>query len=87
MPLGAGRRVDPDEDDVDGLLERGVTNPLFLLELIRAGSQEGAATPDSIEALVTARIDMLSAADRLLLREAAVLGSIVDAEPALGGDR
>ncbi len=69
----------PDEDDVDVLLERGVTNPLFLLELIRAGLQEGAATPDSIEALVTARIDMLSAADRLLLREASVLGSIVDA--------
>ena len=67
-----------DEDEVDGLLERGVTNPLFLLELIRAGLQEGAATPDSIEALVTARIDLLNAADRLLLREAAVLGSIVD---------
>jgi class 3 adenylate cyclase/tetratricopeptide (TPR) repeat protein len=67
-----------DEDEVDGLVARGVTNPLFLLELIRAGFAEGAPTPDSIESLVTARIDLLSASDRLLLREAAVLGSIVD---------
>lgn len=67
-----------DEDQVDGLLERGVTNPLFLLELIRAGLRKGAATPDSIESLVTARIDTLNAADRLLLREASVLGSMVD---------
>jgi class 3 adenylate cyclase/tetratricopeptide (TPR) repeat protein len=67
-----------DEDQVDSLVERGVTNPLFLLELIRSGLGEGAATPDSIEALVTARIDTLGAADRLLLREAAVLGTLVD---------
>jgi class 3 adenylate cyclase/tetratricopeptide (TPR) repeat protein len=67
-----------DEDQVESLVERGVTNPLFLLELVRAGIQEGAATPGSIEALVTARIDTLSAPDRLLLREAAVLGSLVD---------
>jgi class 3 adenylate cyclase/tetratricopeptide (TPR) repeat protein len=67
-----------DEDDVDDLVARGVTNPLFLLELIRSGVREGAATPDSIEALVTARIDTLSAADRLLLREASILGSLVD---------
>jgi class 3 adenylate cyclase/tetratricopeptide (TPR) repeat protein len=68
-----------DEDQVRDLLDRGVTNPLFLLELIRAGVTEGTATPDSIEALVTARIDNLGAADRLLLREASVLGSVVDA--------
>jgi class 3 adenylate cyclase/tetratricopeptide (TPR) repeat protein len=67
-----------DVDDVDDLVERGVTNPLFLLELIRAGVDRDAATPDSIESLVTARIDTLSAPDRLLLREAAVLGSAID---------
>ena len=67
-----------DIDDVDDLVDRGVTNPLFLLELVRAGIGRGAATPDSIESLVTARIDTLSVPDRLLLREAAVLGSAID---------
>ena len=67
-----------DEDDVDALVGRNVTNPLFLLELVKAGIGDDAATPESIEALVTARIDTLSAADRLLLREAAVLGSQID---------
>ncbi len=68
------------EDDLEDLLRRGITNPLFLLELVRAGIAGDAATPDSIEALVTARIDTLSAKDRLLLREASVLGSVVDAQ-------
>lgn len=67
-----------DADDVDDLVERGITNPLFLLELVRAGIDRNAATPDSIESLVTARIDTLSAPDRILLREAAVLGSAID---------
>jgi class 3 adenylate cyclase/predicted ATPase len=66
------------EDDFDALVKRGVTNPLFLLELVRAGIGGDAATPDSIEALVTARIDTLEPAERLLLREAAVLGSQID---------
>jgi class 3 adenylate cyclase/tetratricopeptide (TPR) repeat protein len=67
-----------DDDDLDDLLGRGISNPLFLLELVRTGITRGAATPDTIEALVTARIDTLSAADRLLLREASVLGSVID---------
>ncbi len=69
-------RFDP--DDVDDLIARGVTNPLFLLELARSGIERGAATPDSIETVVTARIDTLTSADRLLLREASVLGSVID---------
>lgn len=67
-----------DEDAIDALLGRSVTNPLFLLELIRSGIGRGTATPDSIEALVTARIDTLNSGDRRLLREAAVLGSVID---------
>jgi class 3 adenylate cyclase/tetratricopeptide (TPR) repeat protein len=67
-----------DDDQIDDLLERGVTNPLFLLELVRSGPEAG--TPDSVEALVTARIDMLDASNRRLLRESAVLGAIVDPE-------
>lgn len=66
------------EDDAEDLFRRGVTNPLFLLELVRSGIGHDVETPVSIEAVVTARIDTLDAADRLLLREAAVLGSIVD---------
>lgn len=66
------------DDNLDDLIARNITNPLFLLELVRTGIARGAATPDSIEALVTARIDTLSAADRLLLREASVLGSVVE---------
>jgi class 3 adenylate cyclase/tetratricopeptide (TPR) repeat protein len=69
---------DFDDDDLDDLLARGITNPLFLLELVRSGISGNVATPDSIEALVTARIDTLQASDRLLLREAAVLGSMID---------
>lgn len=65
-----------DMDELDDLLDRGATNPLFLIELVRAGAS--ADTPDSIEALVTARIDTLAARDRLLLREGAVLGAVID---------
>ncbi|MDH3755247.1 MAG: tetratricopeptide repeat protein [Acidimicrobiia bacterium] len=68
----------PEPDDIDDLLSRGATNPLFILELVRAGA--GDETPDSIEALVTARMDTLAAADRLLLREGAVLGAVIDTE-------
>ena len=67
-----------DEDRLEDLIGRGVTNPLFLLELVRSGIDRNAATPDTIETLITARIDTLSARDRLLLREAAVLGSVVE---------
>lgn len=67
-----------DLDDLDELLARGTSNPLFILELVRAGVDD--ATPDSIEALITARIDTLSAADRSLLREGAVLGATIDTE-------
>ena len=67
-------------DDIDDLLSRGVTNPLFILELVRAGYSAGDTTPDSIEAVVTARIDTLAARDRLVLREGAVLGSVIDTD-------
>jgi class 3 adenylate cyclase/tetratricopeptide (TPR) repeat protein len=66
------------DDELEDLRRRGVTNPLFLLELVRSGIGRGEETPSSIEAVVTARIDTLDPADRLLLREAAVLGSVVD---------
>lgn len=71
---------------VDLLIERSGGNPLFVRELLstvrRAGDLE--ALPESLESLVTARIDTLPAADRMLLREAAVLGVIVDLDVLAG---
>ncbi len=58
------------------VIERSGGNPLFLQELIAAARAGGAADtlPDTVEALISARIDTLSAADRSLLRYGAVLG-------------
>ena len=52
-------------------------NPLFLHELVVAASRSGSAAdlPDSVEAVVTSRIDLLDPGDRTLLRYAAVLGN------------
>jgi class 3 adenylate cyclase/tetratricopeptide (TPR) repeat protein len=61
------------------LAERSGGNPLFLIELIADVSvSRGEALPDSVEALVTAQIDRLVPADRVLLRQAAVLGRSFD---------
>jgi class 3 adenylate cyclase/tetratricopeptide (TPR) repeat protein len=58
------------------LLERAGGNPLFLRELIRARHEAGSLDelPDSVEGLLHAQIDRLSARDQRLLRAAAVLG-------------
>ena len=64
------------------LVERAGGNPLLLAELI-AAARAGASVdelPDSVEALVTARMDTLPRGDRRLLREAAVLGIQVPSE-------
>ncbi len=58
------------------LVERANGNPLFLGELA-AAARAGAGLeelPDTVEALLTARIDTLAPAERRLLRRAAVLG-------------
>ena len=63
------------------LIERSAGNPLFLQELVAAARAAGGdltELPDSVEALITARIDTLSPADRAMLRQAAVLGVRVD---------
>ncbi|MDN5750349.1 MAG: AAA family ATPase, partial [Pseudonocardia sp.] len=69
----------------DAVLVRAAGNPLFLCELV-VGLREGVvdALPDSIEALIAARIDRLAPPDRSLLRAAAVLGMHV--EPGLLGE-
>ncbi|MGH3130706.1 MAG: adenylate/guanylate cyclase domain-containing protein, partial [Gaiellaceae bacterium] len=71
----AGDGLRPHE--VDAIIERAGGNPLFLQELVAAGESPAAAAelPESVEALVTARIDGLAPADRALLRWASVLGA------------
>jgi class 3 adenylate cyclase/tetratricopeptide (TPR) repeat protein len=58
------------------LVERGGGNPLFLLELLAAARAGGDVNglPETVEALIAARIDTLPVRERGLLRQAAVLG-------------
>ncbi len=62
--------------EVAALAERSGGNPLFLRELVAAArdAQDIDALPDSVEAVIAARIDRLSADDRHLLRRISVLG-------------
>ena len=69
-----------DDRRVEQLAERGGGHPLYLLELLSHSQNidDAGALPESIESLVTTRIDKLPASDRVLLREAAVAGLVVD---------
>ena len=62
------------------LAERASGNPLFAIELAQAATSSNSADAlaDSVESLVTSKIDTLPARERLLLREASVLGAVVD---------
>ncbi len=61
------------------LLDRAHGNALFVVELM-AASESGAldVIPDTVEALVTARLDAFSPADRVLVQEASVFGMDID---------
>jgi class 3 adenylate cyclase/tetratricopeptide (TPR) repeat protein len=58
------------------IVERSGGNPLFLRELLAAarGGETVEALPDSIDEVIAARIDRLSADDRHLIRRISVLG-------------
>lgn len=74
----AARVDDPlPKHTVEAVVERADGNPLFLLELLAALelNHELAALPDSVEGLLSARIDRLAPPDRTVLRHLAVLGS------------
>jgi predicted ATPase/class 3 adenylate cyclase len=62
--------------EVEELARRSGGSPLFLVELLNVARAAGKTDelPDSVEAVVTADIDRLSAADRIVLRYASVLG-------------
>ena len=60
------------------LAERSGGNPLFLRELVAVARHSNSveSLPDSVEAVITARIDQLSANDRHFLRRISVLGRL-----------
>jgi tetratricopeptide (TPR) repeat protein len=65
---------------VSTVAERAGGNPLFVRELVGA-AREGApseALPETVETLLTSRIDRLEPTDRLLLRCASVIGPRFD---------
>ncbi len=75
------------------LVARAGGNPLFLAELLTAtragGDRSVAELPDSLEAVVMARIDRLPSRERSLLRRLSVLGTTFDrqlAESTLGDE-
>lgn len=66
---------------LDLLAARAGGNPLFLLELVSAARETGPNhLPETVESLVTTRIDVLPARDRTLLREVAVSGNLIDVD-------
>jgi class 3 adenylate cyclase/tetratricopeptide (TPR) repeat protein len=68
--------------DWDRLVERAGGNALFAIELADAARNQGSADAlaDSVESLVTSKIDTLPARDRILLRESSVLGAVIDTD-------
>lgn len=74
----AAAPADLGEAELAAITERAGGNPLFLQELLLAPGAAGVVEeelPESVEAVVTARIDRLGPADRTLLRWASVLGA------------
>src|SRR4051794_38031441 len=77
----AGAHVFPQATRV-ALLEKTEGNPLFVEETIRMLTEQGAAgegvgrIPDTLQALIAARIDRLAAAEKAVLQRAAVIGRI-----------
>jgi predicted ATPase len=76
------------------ILERAGGNPLYAEEFVRlvadrglADTSEGVAFPDSVQALIAARLDTLSPDRKGLLQDAAVVGKVFwsGALAAMGG--
>src|SRR5207247_8937226 len=63
-----------------GLLDKTEGNPLFVEETMRMLSEEGVESvnriPDTVQALIAARIDRLPAEEKALMQRAAVIGRI-----------
>ncbi len=63
---------------VEGMAERAGGNPLFAEEMVRLTSEAGAGDaeglPDTVQALLAARLDSLEPFERRLVQQAAVVG-------------
>jgi class 3 adenylate cyclase/tetratricopeptide (TPR) repeat protein len=79
--LADGKTIALDDTVVAELLDRAGGNPLFLEELV-SWLEETRSTdlPDTLRGLVAARLDGLTPQERLVLEDAAVLGSSGQAE-------
>jgi class 3 adenylate cyclase/tetratricopeptide (TPR) repeat protein len=75
LALSAADETALSEEALSTLAERSGGNPLFVRELV-AASREGSveALPETVETLMTTRIDTLDPEDRMLLRYASVVG-------------
>ena len=78
-PRAAGelvRQVLPDATDarVDDIIRRSTGNPFFLEELIRSEQAAGPSVPDTVIAVVQARLDAFGPEARRVLRAASVFG-------------
>lgn len=68
------------------LIERSGGNPLYVTELLRLASEQGwlerirrgddIPLPDTISAIIAARLDLLEAGDKALIQAAAVIGRV-----------
>ncbi len=79
LALAAAGDTPLTERELEAVRARAAGNPLFVRELVRVSQSDDAeALPQTVEALMTARIDRLDPADRQLLRHASVLGASFD---------
>jgi class 3 adenylate cyclase len=71
---------DPADADLRAnVVELAAGNPLYAEELVRVRTSGGdfSGLPDTVLGIVTARVDLLPAAEKELLRDAAVMGGVV----------
>jgi class 3 adenylate cyclase/tetratricopeptide (TPR) repeat protein len=81
LALAAAGDAPLPHDVLAELTARAGGNPLFVRELVAAGADSVLnELPETIEKVITARIDTLDPVDRLLLRCASVIGSSCDLE-------
>jgi len=77
LALAAAGDTPLSESELAALTERAAGNALFIRELAVSPAADD-ALPETVEALLTNRIDTLHPSDRLLLRHASVIGSSFD---------
>jgi tetratricopeptide (TPR) repeat protein len=75
LALAAAGELALSEELLGEVAERSGGNPLFVRELVAASRGGVASLPETVETLITTRIDTLEPGDRFLLRNASVLGA------------